>query len=527
MSAQVYPQFLHHGAADGVTGSCHRYIASPELHLLIDCGLFQGVEAGGDERRPPEIEFDISRVRALVVTHVPIDHLGRLPYLLAAGFKGPIFCSIPSARLLPLVIEDALKLGFTRDARLIENFLATVQQQLMPLNYNQWYVMVNQDLLKLKVRLQMAGHILGSAYVELDLQWRDSTDSTWTSHRTVFSGDLGAPYAPLLPSPKAPYAADTLVIESTYGNRRHESRRERRLKLKALVERALVDGGTVLIPAFSIGRTQELLYEFEGIIHDMRHVGASLARDEVVHKSNREQGSLPQVDWSELQVIVDSPLAAKFTEVYRELKPFWDKEALQRVRAGRHPLDFETLLTIDSHEDHERVVRHLAETRRPAIVIAASGLAAGGRIVNYLKAMIDDPVHCVLFVGYQVPGTPGHAIASVGAGLARDFSAEKPSRAGPLPQVARGNQSRAGALPQVELDGERFSVRAMVASIGGYSAHADQQNLLSFVRNMRRWPQQVRVVHGDDEARLALKKLLERMAEGAGVEMQVLLPTRN
>ena len=253
MSTPTYPQFLHHGAADGVTGSCHRYIASPELHLLIDCGLFQGVEAGGDERRPPEIEFDISLVRALVVTHVHIDHIGRLPYLLAAGFKGPIFCSIPSARLLPLVIEDALKLGFTRDARLIENFLATVQQQLMPLNYNQWYVMVNQDLLKLKVRLQMAGHILRSAYVELDLQWREAADSKWTSHRTVFSGDLGAPYAPLLPSPKAPYAADTLVIESTYGNRRHESRRERRLKLKALVERALMDGGTVLIPAFSIG----------------------------------------------------------------------------------------------------------------------------------------------------------------------------------------------------------------------------------------------------------------------------------
>ncbi|MDO8273688.1 MAG: MBL fold metallo-hydrolase [Gammaproteobacteria bacterium] len=518
MSTQTYPQFLHHGAADGVTGSCHRYLASPELHLLIDCGLFQGVEAGGDERRPSEIEFDISLVRALVVTHVHIDHVGRLPYLLAAGFKGPIFCSIPSARLLPLVIEDALKLGFTRDARLIENFLATVQQQLMPLNYNQWYVMVNQDLLKLKVRLQMAGHILGSAYVELDMQWRDTVDSKWTSHRTVFSGDLGAPYAPLLPSPKAPYAADTLVIESTYGNRRHESRRERRLKLKALVERALLDGGTVLIPAFSIGRTQELLYEFEGIIHDVRNVGAGLARDGVAAKSDRGQGPLPhnKVDWSELQVIVDSPLAAKFTEVYRELKPFWDKEALQRVRAGRHPLDFETLLTIDSHEDHEKVVRHLAETKRPAIVIAASGMAAGGRIVNYLKAMIDDPVHCVLFVGYQVPGTPGHAIlkhGAVGAGL--------PAIAG-----AKVNREQ-GSLPQVGLDGERYSIRAMVASIGGDSAHADQQNLLSFVRGMKRWPTQVRVVHGDDEARRALKLLLEAMAKRAGKEMEVLLPTRS
>ncbi len=530
----AYPQFLHHGAADGVTGSCHRYIASPELHLLIDCGLFQGVESGGDEVKDHRIEFDLSCVRALVVTHVHIDHVGRLPYLIAAGFKGPIFCSIPSARLLPLVIEDALKLGFTRDKHVVDDFLATVQQQLMPLNYHQWYVMVNQDLLQLKIRLQRAGHILGSAYVELDLRWRSSVDDAWQSHRTVFSGDLGAPHSPLLPAPKPPYAADTLIIESTYGNRVHESRKERRLKLKALVERAMLDGGSVLIPAFSIGRTQELLYEFESIIHDAKHpVGAGRARDKdtatvnrgqgplpqgdgILHNINREQGSLPQVDWGKLQIIVDSPLAAKFTEVYRELKPFWDKEALQRVRAGRHPLDFESLLTIDSHEDHEKVVRYLAETKRPAIVIAASGMAAGGRIVNYLKAMIDDPMHCVLFVGYQVPGTPGYAIlkaGNVGAGRARDED------------TAAANRGR-GPLPPVLLDGESYAVRAMVESIGGYSAHADQENLLSFVRGMKRWPRQVRVVHGDDQARRAFKLLLESMAKRAGKEMEVLLPKR-
>jgi len=478
----MFPQFLHHGAADGVTGSCHRYIASEALHLLIDCGLFQGVEAGPGGQVDHSIDFDLGQVRALIITHVHIDHVGRLPYLLAAGFKGPIFCSVPSARLLPLVIEDAFKLGFTRDGRLVQQFLDSVQERLMPLDYHKWYVMVEQDLLRLQVRLQRAGHILGSAYVELELQSRASVQDKWHSHRTVFSGDLGAPHAPLLPAPKAPARADTLVIESTYGNRVHENRRERRFRLKTLIDRAIADGGTVLIPAFSIGRTQELLYELESV--------------------------LPA--GSDIPIIVDSPLAAKFTEVYKDLKPYWDKEALQRLRAGRHPLDFEALLTVDSHDDHMRLVNHLAQSRRPAIVIAASGMAAGGRIVNYLKAMLEDPVHNVLFVGYQAAGTPGHDILKYGPRLGENSSAAQPG----------------GREPWVELDGERYRIRASVEAIAGYSAHADQRNLLSFVRNMRRWPQQIRIVHGTDESRGALRQEYEALAQQAGRALEVVLPVR-
>lgn len=487
----MFPQFLHHGAADGVTGSCHRYIASEALHLLIDCGLFQGAEADSvtvNDTVDHTIDFDLGQVRGLIVTHVHIDHVGRLPYLLAAGFKGPIFCSVPSARLLPLVIEDAFKLGFTRDGKVVQQFLARVQEQLMPLDYQKWYGMVDQELLRLRVRLQKAGHILGSAYVELDLQWRESLEDKWRSHRTVFSGDLGAPHAPLLSAPKAPSCADTLIIESTYGNRVHEDRRERRFKLKQMIDRAIADGGTVLIPAFSIGRTQELLYELESLI---------------------------PAD-SEVPIIVDSPLAAKFTEVYKELKPYWDEEALQRVRAGRHPLDFETLLTVDSHDDHLRVVRHLVESGRPAIVIAASGMAAGGRIVNYLKAMLENPIHNVLFVGYQARGTPGHDILRFGPKL-------QAAEAGSTVKHATKNGNDE---PWVELDGERYCIRASVAAIGGYSAHADQSNLLSFVRNMRRWPQQIRIVHGTDESRNALRREYEALANGRSRTIEVLLPER-
>ena len=519
-----FPQFLHHGAADGVTGSCHRYMASPHIHLLVDCGLFQGSEASKGQA----IDFDLSCVAALVVTHVHIDHIGRIPYLFAAGFKGPILCSAPSARLLPLVIEDALKMGFTRDKKLIKQFLQKVQASLLPLAYNKWYPLVTKPCLQLKVRLQRAGHILGSSYVEIDLKQRAAESARWVSHRTVFSGDVGAPYAPLLPAPRSPYKADTLVIESTYGNRVHEDRRERRLRLKALVEKALKDQGTVMIPAFSIGRTQELLYELEGIIHEVgiKPVGASLAGDSVGASGKSPARQAPtiadSVDWSELPIIVDSPLAAKFTEVYRDLKPYWDEEALQRVKSGRHPLSFENVLTIDSHDDHMRVVRYLAETKKPAIVIAASGMAAGGRIVNYLKAMLGNARHNVLFVGFQVPGTPGFEILKTSSSRslpAGDRFEKKCSPAGRLLQSV-------GSIKFIELDGEQIPVRAGVESVGGYSAHADQQNLLTFVRGMRNWPGQIRVVHGNDEARKTLGEHFRAMFGKAGKELEVVLPKR-
>lgn len=569
MQESAYPQFQHHGAADGVTGSCHRYIASDELHLLVDCGLFQGQEEHKAGVQGQKIDFDISRVMALIVTHVHIDHIGRLPYLFAAGFKGPILCSVPSARLLPLVIEDALKMGFTRDQTLVNSFLESVQSRLLPLAYRQWYPLRNTDCLQLKLRLQPAGHILGSAYVEIDLQWRVSHSEAWQSHRTVFSGDLGAPYAPLLPAPKSPYRADTLVIESTYGDSQHEDRKSRRLRLQSLVERALSDGGSVLIPAFSIGRTQDLLYEFESIIHTVSalqakraeeaafackqaptptepsmnvptknaaSVGACLqannadkdaiaGRQGTAQKESAEKNSpwLGSKEWGDLMVIVDSPLAAKFTKVYQELKPFWDKEALQLVRSGRHPLNFESLLTVDSHDDHMRVVKYLAETQRPAIVIAASGMAAGGRIVNYLKAMLEDARHNVLFVGFQVPGTPGHNILQAAptktvakAVGGRDGRGSKSSPAGRLLQEEHS----------VMLDGERYTVRAGVEMVGGYSAHADQGNLLGFVRNMRHWPSQIRIVHGNDKARSALRQKFVEMAARKGRSVEVVLPTK-
>jgi metallo-beta-lactamase family protein len=458
---------LHHGAADGVTGSCHELRLADGRSLLVDCGLFQGAELSGEgaSARSPAIDFPVAGVQALVVTHVHIDHVGRIPYLLAAGFRGPILCSEASAILLPLMLEDALAVGATSDRQLIARVLAQIESQLVVLPYKLWHSVAPGW----RIKLQPAGHILGSAYVEIQL--RDglaptSADGEW---RIVFSGDLGAPYTALLPAPRAPWRADVAVLESTYGDRRHSGRADRRRQLRLLVERAVRNRGTVLVPAFSVGRTQELLYDLEAII---------------AARTGADEG----FDWSSLEVIVDSPLAARLTASYRKLRHLWDAEARQRVARGRHPLAFEQLYTVHTHAEHLETVDYLARSGRPALVIAASGMCAGGRIINYLKAMLGDARHDVVFVGYQAAGTPGATIQKYGP---------------------RGGY--------VELDGKRYDIRAAVHTLGGYSAHADQDDLVRFIKRMRHRPTEVRLVHGDTPAKAALAVAIRKAVPGVEV----------
>jgi len=466
MPGRHRPEILHHGAVDGVTGSCHELQLGDGRSILIDCGLFQGAETSASGAGFERLQFTqpVDHIQALVVTHVHIDHVGRIPYLLAAGFKGPIYCSEASAELLPMVMADALKIGVTRDARLIRSLIHLLSERTVAVHFGRWHRILDGET-RLAIKLKPAGHILGSAYVECDLV--TPTDRL----RLVFSGDLGPPYTPLLPSPKSPYRADLVVLESTYGNRLHESRRDRHRRLRAIVEHAFENGGTLLIPAFSIGRTQELLYELEGIIH---------ARPQRRLADGRV--------WADVEIILDSPLAADFTAGYRRLREHWDREAKRRLRAGRHPLDFEQLLTIDDHETHRRTVDYLARTGRAAIVIAASGMCAGGRILNYLKAMIGDARHDVLFVGYQAAGTPGRSI----------------QRYGP-----------SGGY--VDLDGHRYDIRCGVHTLGGYSAHADQKDLVNFIRRMRIKPKRVLLVHGEEHAKTGLRDALIDAVPGVEV----------
>lgn len=466
-----YPSITHHGAHEGVTGSCHQLHIDQGLSLLIDCGLFQGAEARG--RAAPAIDFSVDSVAALVVTHVHLDHIGRIPWLLAAGFEGPILCSEPSAKLLPLMLEDAFKLMLSQDNIKRERYLKLVSSKVIALPYEQWFPIGPREHAACQLRLQRAGHVLGSAYVEVSVPQPGQANDK----RIVFSGDLGSGHSALLRSPRSAERADILVLESTYGARLHRSGGGRLNRLEQLIDTALADQGTILIPSFSLGRAQELLADVE-----------SLLRRKAI---STPAGTAGPVDWPQLPVILDSPLASRITQAYRDLQPYWNTEAQARAESDQSPLAFPQLITIDSHGQHLRTVNYLASTLRPAIVIAGNGMCSAGRIVNYLKAMLCHPRHNVLFSGYQAKGTPGALIQAA---------------------------ERAEGCVAIELDGERYDIRAGVATLEGYSAHADQAGLLAFVEGMQEKPREIRLVHGERKAKAALaSRIMSRLGENVRV----------
>jgi metallo-beta-lactamase family protein len=478
-----YPKLIHHGSVESVTGSCHQLIADEYNSVLVDCGLRLDTDLFGERDADIGSDFRLDTIKALILTHVHIDHVGRIPELLAAGYSGPIICSEPSARMLPITLEDAFKHQFTHDKKRMERYLALVQQRTVSLPFGVWHVLVDTTALIVRIRLQRAGHILGSAYVECDIQYPEQQ----RERRIVFSGDLGSGHNPLLRSPESPEHADLLVLESTYGDRRHEDRATRQERLEQVIDKALADHGTVLIPSFSIGRTQELLFEIEDILR------RKALLEDAAEKS--PAASLP-VDWPQLPIVLDSPLATRFTQVYQEFYGYWNSAAQERLSQGRNPLGFNQLITVDSHDKHLQVVNYLSSTGRPAIVIAGNGMCSGGRIVNYLKAMLGDSRHNVVFVGYQAKGTPGAAI----------------QKHGPL-----------GGY--VELDKDRFSIKAGITTIGGYSAHADQQELVNFVTGMGKWPGEIRLVHGEPRAKDVLADKLKRKYSLKSVSLKLAIPS--
>ncbi len=438
-------KLIHHGADQGVTGSCHQLCYGDNQSLLVDCGIFQGDDA---RKHPdPEIDFSLTGINCLLLTHVHIDHVGRVPYLLAAGFKNPIYCSRPTAKLLPLVMEDALRIGFTKSQRLVEKFLEHIGDLLRPLPYHCWQSIEGG----VQLRLRPAGHVLGSTIFEIKLP---------TGEVVVFSGDLGTGNDPLLKKATSPPHADLLVLESTYGDKLHQTAADRQQTLENVIRRTLEDRGVTIIPAFSLGRTQALLYEMNGIFERVQEIAGRTLMKAV-------------------DVIVDSPLASRFTELYVDLKEFWGEEAQVQLRTDLQPLVFENLTTVGGHREHCSTVDYIEKHELPAIVVAGSGMCTGGRVVNYLKRFIDDPRTDIVFVGYQASGTPGNFI------------------------------SRGGEW--VRLDGRKYYVNADVHQIDGYSAHADQDDLIEFVSNFEQPPESIRLVHGEYHAKKVLSRKLTEL----------------
>ena len=444
-----------HGAIKGVTGSCHQVFNDNES-ILIDCGVFQGKEA--QKKNDLEIDFDISNLKALILTHAHIDHIGRIPYLLAAGYKGYIYTSVPTAYLVPEQLEDAIKIGFTRNIWLVQRVIKEIRRRIIACEYKEWVTISD----RFRIKFYPSGHILGSAFVCVEMlqQQNIKIGVKGKRKRILFSGDIGAPYTPILNTPHSPCNADLLVLESTYGNRNHTGRKDRRGALLELLKKCIFDNGIVLIPSFAIGRTQELLYELNDLI---------------------ESGKLQK-----LPVLIDSPLADKFTELYSKLNTFWNNESKMRLGRGDDPFLFPGLVSIKSHEEHQKVLKQLLIKGGPAIVIAGSGMCTGGRIVDYMKNLLPDGKNDIIFIGYQASGTLGCKISNLH---------NKPNK----------NDRH------VIIDDSRVSVNAAVYNISGYSAHAGQDDLVRWVQKFRKKPLKIVLNHGEADAKKKLKEKLNQL----------------
>jgi metallo-beta-lactamase family protein len=347
------------------------------------------------------------------------------------------------------MLADAMKFSGIPEG-LVRRIAWTIDDVSWGFEFNETF-----DLEKdISFRLGRAGHILGSAFIRF--QDHNSGSSV------LFSGDLGAANTPILVDPDPPQTADLVVMESTYGDRLHEPRDQRVRQLGDILTRALADGGKVFIPAFSLGRTQELIYEIDRIFSDPS-IGAMFPRLQGKQRP---------------PVFVDSPLGLEITRIYASLSKYWDNEARGLKARGDHPIDFKGLIAVKDHRDHLKV----CDMNGPAIILAGSGMCTGGRIVNHLQKGIDDPRNDILFVGYQAAGTPGRAIQKY--------------------------SQRPGGY--VVLDGERKTIKAKVHTLSGYSAHADQKGLVDWIEGMPDKPRAVKLVHGETAARNVLAEILEK-----------------
>jgi len=447
------------GAVKGVTGSCH-LIEFGDKKLMLDCGLFQGRD---EDMNYQELDFDPASIDYLLLSHSHIDHSGRIPLLVKKGFRGKIYCSKATYDLCEIMLLDSAHIQemeaewINRKARragksLVEPLYTKEDadnslQYFSPILYGQ-VIRIDDNI---TVRFNDAGHVLGSSIIEM---WFKIGDEVI---KAVYSGDLGTRERPILNDPSIIESADYVIMEATYGNRIHEDVKTRDEILINIILKTVLRGGTVVIPSFAVGRTQEIIYELNKYY------------DSHLSDFGTSTNLLKNVP-----VYVDSPLAMKATEVFQRNAGVFDEEARNLLKQGDNPLYFSNLHFTQSVEES----KELNFSDEPKIIISSSGMCEAGRIRHHLKHNLWKRNSSIVFVGYQAEGTLGRKI-------------------------------RDGAN-KVKLFGEEIFVNAEVYNVEGFSGHADKNGLLNWLKGFKEKPCKLFIVHGEEQSKADFAKVVEQ-----------------
>lgn len=450
-----------HGAIEGVTGSMY-LLETEKSCVLLDCGLFQGRKSEEAQNLKP-LPFNTQRVDATVLSHAHLDHSGRLPLLIAQGYRGPIYMTYPTTELIAILLEDAASLQ-QRDVEWENKRRRRAgKKELEPmydvddveetLTYCQGVeyrhrIAITEDV---EVNFLDAGHILGSAIVEIYINEND------VEKKLVFSGDLGNSEAALLRDPDIVKTADILLMESTYGDRDHRSIEDTLIEFEQIIEEASANGGNILIPSFAVGRTQEIIFRLGELY---------------------QRGKLRQQ-----AAYLDSPMAIAVTEVYHRYQDVYNTEDKDLIL---HPnktsptrmKSLHTFLPILRYTVSTEDSMALNKLESGAIIIAGSGMCNGGRIRHHLKHNLWRRKSHVVFVGYQAIGTPGRALVD--------------------------------GASTFKIGGEKVIVNAQIHTMGGFSAHASQTQLIQWLSGFSEKKPKLFLVHGEEKAKLTLQHALEK-----------------
>lgn len=446
-----------HGAAHTVTGSQHLLEINGK-RLLLDCGMYQGKRSESYERNM-NFRYDPASVDAVILSHAHIDHSGNLPNLVKQGYEGAIWTTHASRDITATMLADSGRIQES-DAEFVNKKRAERgENPIEPLYTEQdaeaaagmltgvGYTEAFEPIPGVVVRLYEAGHILGSAGVSLEIEEKGKKIHFW------FSGDIGRFKLPLLRDPVLPDHADYMIMESTYGDKSHSDPELAFVEFQDVVRKTIERGGKVIVPAFAVGRTQEIVYHLNQMMFE---------------------GDVPRVP-----VYVDSPLAVKASDIFKNHLECFDDETKEFVRESRHPaLDFKMLTYIRSVDESKA----LNERTDPMVIISASGMAETGRIVHHIKNNIENPKNTICIVSWQAPETLGRRLAD--------------------------------REPQVRIFGEVYKRKCDVATIGGLSGHAGQDLLVKYALGVKDSVKDIFLVHGEEKQAMTLKGLLNERGMG-------------